>query len=99
LSQQLPQGSDLNGEIALLDGGSLPGRLNKIGLGKHLTRAIQKSSQEKRGPIRNGDGYSFVQKRPGLGVEDEMTKSKAPARHSLELTYLFGTFQEYSARA
>ena len=84
LSQQLSQGRDLNGEIALLDGGALPGRLNEIGLGHHLTRAIQKSRQEKRGPIRR---RSLPQPRsaPGwartnISRSSALTRTTSPAR-------------------
>jgi hypothetical protein len=93
-----PQGCDLNGEIALLDGGALPRSVNKIGLGQHLTRAIQESCQEKRGPIRDRDGDPLAQKRPGLGIEDERPKAKHRPS-TAGTSYLFGTFQEYLAGA
>ena len=62
LSQVLPEGSDLNLEIRLFDGGALPSRIDEVGFGQHLARTIQKGCQKKKSPIADWHRFSPAQK-------------------------------------
>src|SRR5262249_18534602 len=86
VAEELPQRSDLNREVCLLHGCSLPGRVHEVGLGQYLALPLNHCSEEAQTTIADRDRHALPDERAGLRVEHERSESEALVDHRSQIT-------------
>ena len=84
-AEELAERRDLDREVAFLDRRARPGRVHQLGLGPHLSGALQEGGEEQGASLSDGDRLAIPEERSVVGTEQKRTEGEGLPGHRRQI--------------